>query len=59
MNRDLLEVLVHCSAELQKAHRIAIDAGRTDIAGEIWPASIDIADAIAMTVPDRAGEEAS
>lgn len=54
--RDLLEALCRASAELQRLHKQAIDARRRDIATEIREASFCIADAIALTVPDRAKE---
>ena len=53
MNRELLEALVKCSDNLQGAHKIAMDAGRTDIAGELRSAAIDVADAIALLAPSR------
>lgn len=56
MNRELLEALVRCSAELQAAHKAAMEANRTDIAAMLRSAAIDVADAIALTVPDRSKE---
>jgi hypothetical protein len=52
MNRPLLETLVRCSAELQRAHQVARDAGREDIAQLLRKASWQIAAAITECVPD-------
>lgn len=54
--KDLLEALCRASAELQRLHKLAIDARRRDVAREIREAGLCVADAIALTVPDRAKE---
>ncbi len=56
MNRDILESLVRCSAELQRAHAVARDSGREDIAQQLRKASWQIAAAIAELVPDQAAK---
>ncbi len=53
MNRDLLEALVRASAELQRAHAAAFDAGRQDIVDEINCAKVDVCDAIALVSSDK------
>jgi hypothetical protein len=52
IDRALLESLVHCSSELQKAHRIARDSGREDIAQMLRKAQWQVAAALADCVPD-------
>ncbi len=52
-DRELLAILCHCSAELQRAHKVAADANRADIVEELRCAAVDVADAISLCVPDR------
>ncbi len=48
MQRELLEQLIRCSAELKRAFKVARDAGREDIVDEINCAKVDVCDAIAL-----------
>lgn len=57
MNRELLEALVRCSAELQTAHTKARDAGREDLCQKLRKAQWQVAAAISECVPDSAEVE--
>jgi hypothetical protein len=56
VNRDLLEVLVRCSFELQQAHKVARAAGREDICQQLREAAWKVAAAIGDLAPDRSAE---
>lgn len=59
MNRELLESLVRCSAELQAAYARARAAGREDIAQRLREAAVKVAASISRLATNKSAEVVS